>query len=244
VGILDKTVTTVFVLLGGVALVGVATELVVVVAPDSARELSAYEAAPPCPHAPPTPAECRWTEEFTVSDIHLIASYQKGDDSAVLTGASGARWKTIYPDRGPVVVQLDEGDRVTGTIWRGRLTEIAANGATEQTGRAPHDPRPQSFVLALAMVPSGLFLAIAGIWRLLLRRATPAMETTVRMGIGLFFAGLLSFIGFGVAAIFLPQSVVDHFWVFAAVFLAAAIWMTVAVLRTLEEERRTPGILL
>ncbi|TCC45194.1 hypothetical protein E0H75_32355 [Kribbella capetownensis] len=50
-GILDKTVTTTFVLLAGVALVGVATDLAAVVAPDHANELHAYEAAPRCPAA-------------------------------------------------------------------------------------------------------------------------------------------------------------------------------------------------
>ena len=71
-GLLDKTVTTIFTLLAGVALVGVATDLVAAVAPDNFRELRAYEAAPRCPAAPSTPAECRWTQEFTVSDVHLI----------------------------------------------------------------------------------------------------------------------------------------------------------------------------
>lgn len=239
-GILDKTVTTLFLLLGGVAVVGVATDLGTVVAPDNVRELHAYEAAPRCSTAPQTPAACRWTEEFTVSDIHVVPEYMRGDRKAVLTGASGARWNTGYPHSGPVLDRLDEGDRVTGTIWRGRLTEITANGAAQETGRAPADGIGPD-ILALVLASSGLLVVVACAWRLRRRRATPGMEATIVLSIGLLIVGLFSAVALLGLATFLPQSVAHNFWLFAALFCAGAAWLTVLVGRDLKAPR-TPGL--
>ncbi|MFG1624952.1 hypothetical protein [Kribbella sp. NPDC049227] len=239
-GILDRTVTTIFVLLGGVALVGAATDLGTVVAPDDARELHAYEHAPRCSTAPQTPAECRWTEEFTVSDIHVVPEYKTGDRSAVLTGASGARWQTGYPHSGPVLDQLDEGEHVTGTIWRGRLTEITANGAAQQTERAPVGGSVPDIV-ALVLASCGLLVIVTCAWRLQHRRATPAMDATIVLSIGLLFVGLFSAIALFVLADFLSPSVAYNFWLFAAIFCAGAACLTVLVRRDLKAPR-TPGL--
>ncbi|MEU4287890.1 hypothetical protein AB0E63_06695 [Kribbella sp. NPDC026596] len=239
-GILDKTITTIFALLGGVAMVGVATDLGTVVATDNVRELHAYEAAPRCSAAPSTPAECRWTEEFTVSDIHVVRSYQTGDRNAVLTSASGARWNTGFPNSGPILDQLDEGDRVTGTIWRGRLTEITANGDRQETGRAPAGGSGPD-ILALVLTSSGLLVIVVCAWRLQRRRATPAMEATLGLSIGLLFVGLFSAVVLFVLADFLAPSVADNFWLFAAIFCAGAAWMTFMERRSLKAPR-TPGI--
>ncbi|WP_406047576.1 hypothetical protein [Kribbella sp. NBC_00889] len=239
-GILDKTVTTIFVLLGGVALVGVATDLGTVVAPDNDREIHAYETAPRCSTAPQTPAECRWTEEFTASGIHVVPEYKTGDRSAVLIGASGARWNTGFPNSGPILDQLDEGDRVTGTIWRGRLTEITANGAAQETGAAPADGSWPDIV-SLVLSSSGLLVVVACAWRLRHRRATPAMDATIVLSIGLLFVGLFSAIALFVLADLLSPSVAYNFWLFAAIFCAGAAWVTVLVRRDLKAPR-TPGL--
>lgn len=53
-------------------------------------------------------------------------------DRAFLTGADGVRWETSYVSRSPVLNLLDEGDRVTGTIWRGMLTAVARGYATQK----------------------------------------------------------------------------------------------------------------
>ncbi|TCC57445.1 hypothetical protein E0H73_29080 [Kribbella pittospori] len=242
-GILDKTVTTIFVLLGGVAMVGVATDLAAVVAPHSARELHAYEVAPRCPAAPSAPAECRWTEEFTASEIHDVPEYKRGDRSAVLTDASGARWNTGFGHSGPVLDQLDEGDQVTGTIWRGRLIEIAAEGATQETGKVLDDAREPSDMLALILASSGLLVIGTCAWRLRRRRAAPtrAMEATLVLSVGMLFAGLLSAVAVFVLADVLSPSAAETFWLFAAIFVAAAAWLTVVTRRDLKKPR-TPGI--
>src|SRR5690606_40279717 len=72
--------------------------------------------------SPDAPAECRWTQEFTISDIYLTKA-RNADNSAVLTDADGTEWETTYSSRGPVLNQLDEGDRVTATLWRGRVID-------------------------------------------------------------------------------------------------------------------------
>lgn len=82
---------------------------------------------------------------FTVSHIELTKSRAKAN-RAVLTNANGARWETFYASRGPALNRLDEGDRVTGTLWRGRLTQIAAAGASQETRAAPVDARERVLI--------------------------------------------------------------------------------------------------
>lgn len=177
-----------------------------------------------------------------MSDIHLVATGKNGADSAVLTGASGASWDTVYRDRGPVLEKLADGDRVTGTVWRGELTEIMANGVVQSSVKAPVDERPHSFMLALVLVPSGLLLIVTGAWRLLRGRGAPAMEATLALGLGLLGVGLFSDIALYIPGLFLPHRVADSFWMFAAIFLAAAGWLTVVVRRSLKRDAETPGI--
>lgn len=134
--ILHSTVGTIFALLAGIALVALGTLLVATQAPDGTRDLQAYETAARCPAAPSVPVECRWTQEFTVSGVRLATITERESARVFLTDADGARWKTYYSSDGPVLDRLDEGDRVTGTVWRGRLTEIAAGGASQETHEA------------------------------------------------------------------------------------------------------------
>jgi hypothetical protein len=175
-----------------------------------------------------------------VSDVHVVRNYQKGERSAVLTRSSGARWNMEFNQSGPVLEQLDEGDRVTGTIWRGRLTEITANGAAQQTRWGPAGGGGPD-ILALVLASSGLLLIVACAWRLLRRRATPAMQATLALGLGLLYVGLLSAAALFALALFLPPSVADNIWLFTAVFCAGAAWMTVVERRSLRAPR-TPGI--
>ncbi len=180
-------------------LIAAAVVVIVVVAfvralPDGDRELRAYQAAQPCPSAPDAPAECRWTQEFTISDIYLTNA-RNADNSAVLTDADGTEWETTYSSRGPVLNQLDEGDRVTATLWRGRVIEIAAHGRSQNTNDAPVDLREGRFALALAVVPPGLLVMAACVWRLV-RRDLPAptrgMAATLGLAGALFPVGIFA----------------------------------------------------
>lgn len=222
-GILRSRVGAAVVLLSGTALVLVGVLMSVRFAPDGVRDLHAYEAAPRCASAPSGAADCRWTQPFTVAGVHLNGG-KRDVDRAVLTSADGTRWETAYTDRKPLLSELKKGDRVTGTVWRGLLTEIAAKGAAQRTQDAPVDMRTRVLILALIVVPSGLVIATAGAWRLV-RRGDPTtgMVSTLGLGVGLFFAALFSpVIGGenlgGVAAVWLPV---------AAVMTGVAIYYTV-----------------
>ena len=175
-----------------------------------------------------------------MSGVHVVKNYQQGERSAVLTGASGARWNTGFNQSGPVLEQLDEGDRVTGTIWRGRMTEITANGAAQETRWAPAGGGGPD-ILALILASSGLLVIVACAWRLQRRRVTPAIEATLALGVLLPFIGLFSAVALFLLADFLAPSLADNFWLFAAVFCAGAAWLTVAQRRSLRAPR-TPGV--
>jgi hypothetical protein len=232
--ILRSTVTTVITLLFGVGLVVLGVGVVAAVAPGGVRDLRAYEAAARCPAAPSRPSDCRWTQAFTVSGVRITSSRSKLD-RAFLTGTDGVRWETLYSSHGPVVDQLDEGDRVTGTIWRGRVTEITAGGSTQETDDAPADMRTRVLILALIVVPSGLVMTAACAWRLRRRAAsapTPGMVATLGLGFGLFFAGLLCPL--------VLAGRTANFWLVAAVWLPATAVLT-TVARVYVTQKRVPA---
>ncbi|MBO2465289.1 hypothetical protein [Actinomadura violacea] len=220
-GMLSRRIGAAIVLLSGTGLVLIGVLMSVRIAPDGVRDLHAYEAAPRCAAAPAKPAECRWTEPFTVAGIHLTSG-RNDSDRAYLTSADGTRWKTEYANRKPLIGDLEKGDRVTGTVWRGLLTEIARGGASQRTQDAPADMRARVLILALIVVPAGLLTAVAGAWRLVRSAPTTGMTATLGLGLVLFCAGLVSpVIGgedlVGVAAVWLPVAVVSS---------GIAIWYT------------------
>lgn len=239
-------VAAVLTLLGGVALVAVGAFLVVKDVPHGDRDLRAYESAARCPDAPSAPAECLWTEEFTVSDLHAIRSYQRGASTAVLISADGTRWETRYPGGGPVLDRISDGDRVTGTIWRGQLMAIAADGASQETDLAPGDMRERSLGIALAIVPSGLLLLAAAVWRLVRRRGTSGMDAVVGLAVLLPLVAIVSALLVGIVLDLLWPSVQENFWPFAAVYLLSGGFLAVAARRYAKgaDARRLPGIAL
>ncbi|MEV5748945.1 hypothetical protein AB0L00_14105 [Actinoallomurus sp. NPDC052308] len=216
--ILRSTGATVLTLLVGVGLVALGVLLAATEAPGGARDLRAYEAAARCPAAPSAPADCRWTQEFTVADM-ILRNSRRGPNRLVLTGADGTRRETTYDSGGPV---FEKGERVTGTLWRGLLTEISSGDFTQQTDDAPADMRARVLIFALVTVPSGLLVTAACAWRLG-RRAipdpTPGMVATMGLAVGLFFAGLFSPLFVGGRG--------DDLWRVAAVWLPVAAVLTV-----------------
>lgn len=231
--ILRSVVATFCTLLAGLGLVVLGVALAVILAPGGTDDLRAYEAAARCPAVPTAPAKCRWTQEFTVSGVRLTHSRGKSN-RAFLTSADGARWETLYSSDGPVLDGLHDGDRVTGTIWRGLLTEIAADGVTQVTEDAPADMRARVLIAALITVPSGLVMAAACAWRLGRRAAPdpmPGMVATLSLAFGLLLAGLCSPVLLGSRG--------ETFWLVAAVWLPIAAILT-AVARGYTTHQRTP----
>jgi hypothetical protein len=204
-----------------VASVSVVALVVATTAPGGVRDLRAYQAAKRCPSAPSTPAECRWTQAFTVSGVHL--PHGKGDTfRLVLRGPDGARRTTSYASGGPLLYGLGEGDRVTGTVWRGRLTEITSGGVSQKTTDAPADMRARALVLALIVIPPGLLMTAACVWRLCRLRAvrvpTPGMVATGGLAVGLLLGTLFSLLLLGDRA-------ENPWWV-------AGVWLPMAALST------------
>ncbi|GAA0551605.1 hypothetical protein [Actinomadura livida] len=233
-GIMKSIFMTVLNLAAGVGLVVLAAGLLAAEAPDGDRDLRAYESATRCQAPPRAPADCRWTAKFTVSDVRLTS--KRGEsDSAVLTDADGDGWETSYPNSGPVLNTLDEGDRVTGTVWRGRLTEIAAMGQSQRTHAAPVDMRTRVLIGALILVPGGVLMTAASTWRLLRLRArpepTPGMVATLGLAYALFLAGLFSPL--------LVSAGGENFRTTLAVWVPIAAVMTAAAFVSTARKRRT-----
>lgn len=228
-GLLRSTIATVLTLLAGAGLVALMVVLVATEVPDGNRDLDAYKAAPRCPSAPSEPAECRWTQGFTVSDLHL--TYKRGElDRAILTDAHGTEWETAYTKNGPVLDDMDKGDRLTGTIWRGRVTEVAMNGDSQDTEAAPDDLQARFLIGALIVVPPSLLIMAVCVWRLgdkwTRRRSprdpTPGMTATLGLAMAIFVGGLFCPL--------LVNAAGESFWPVAAAWLPLTALMTTATL--------------
>ncbi|MEV5709041.1 hypothetical protein [Actinoallomurus sp. NPDC052274] len=216
--LLRSTVAAVLTLLFGVGLAAFGVLFAVTEAPGGARDLRAYEAAARCPAPPSAPADCRWTQEFTVSGGRLPNS-RRQPNRLVLNGADGTRRETSYDSGGPV---FEKGERVTGTVWRGLLTEISSGEFSQKTYDFPADMRARALISALITVPSGLVMTAACAWRLGRRAVpdpTPGMVATLGLAVGLFFAGLFSPLFVGGSG--------DDPWLVAAVWLPIAAVLTV-----------------
>ncbi|MGI5206927.1 hypothetical protein ACQEU6_35790 [Spirillospora sp. CA-108201] len=228
-------------LLVGLAMVAGAVGALVTYLPDGDLDLRAYEAATPCPTVPIEPADCLWKQGFTVTEVDDPGGRGK-EPYTVLTDADGHRWRSTFANRGPVWGELAKGARVTGTIWRGTLTEISKGGASQRTSQAPADMRARSAVLALILLPSGLILAIVSAWRVARRRAsptlTPGQSASFRLSFGLLTAGLIS----PIPAALLPyDGEFEHARFTALIWLPIAGLMAVlAGLHTIRARRRQP----
>ncbi|TDD80569.1 hypothetical protein E1293_20495 [Actinomadura darangshiensis] len=230
-GILRSRIATVLALLAGLAAVALTAYFVATEAPDGTRDLDAYNAAPRCPAAPSKPSECRWTQKFTVSEIHL--THKRGKlDRAILTDTDGGEWETAYVNRRPVLTDLTKGDRITGTIWRGRVTAIAAGGESQDTDAAPDDLRTRYLIGALLVIPPALLISAACVWRLSRRAPTPGMAAALGLAIALFFAGLF--------VPFLARAAGERLWAVAAIWLPLAAVLTIAARIYVVRQRARP----
>ncbi|MEV2277633.1 hypothetical protein AB0I72_18805 [Nocardiopsis sp. NPDC049922] len=213
--LLRNGLTSFLTLLLGLGIVALPTLAVAAVAPDGTVDLEAYRAAEPCPSAPTGPSDCLWAEEFTVTDVHLDDRGTRSPSyTTVLTDASGGTWESSYGDRGPVVHRLDVGDRVTGTVWRGELTEIAFGDEIQESRDAPADMRTRVLIGALVTVPTGLLLAATGLWRLARLHEpepTDGMGATLSLSVTVFFLGLFSLV--------LVSGLGENLWAVLAVWL-------------------------
>lgn len=233
--VLRRHTRSIIVLLFSTALIAIVVGHVRAAILDGNRELHAYEAAQPCSAAPESPADCIWQQEFTVTDIYLTNVRNK-DDSAVLIAEDGTERETYFSSKGPVLLKVDEGGQVTGTLWRGRITEISAHGTTQETTDAPTDVIGGSLAFALVTGPPALLVMVTCVWRLI-RHAEPkptrGMAATLGLAGGLFLAGLF-------AALMVDASF-ERFGVLLAVWAGLAALAAVTVYITATYKEAAPG---
>ncbi|MBB4931751.1 hypothetical protein F4561_002571 [Lipingzhangella halophila] len=216
---------TVLILLIQLALLALAAFLIAREAPGGRDELQDYEAAERCQSASPGPADCLRTYEFTVAEVTIDERGRDHTYRAILTDTRGDEWQTDYGNPGPVLEHLDKGDRVTGTVWRGMLTEIEAEGASQETSDAPADMRARVLILGIMIIPACLLIVGVCVWRL--RSAEPAtgMGLTLYLAIWWFLAG-------GASPLILGTWLGDSVEESANVWMVALLWLVLAALLT------------
>ncbi|GGU92663.1 hypothetical protein GCM10010182_04980 [Actinomadura cremea] len=222
----NAAVAVLWLLIGVAGVIGGAA-LAVTGVPDRLDEQRALDSAADCPAAPREPADCLWRQEFAISDITLYAG-RNSEITATLTDRAGDAWATQYPNNEPLLDDLDDGDPVVGTIWRGEIVRIAALGDEQDTTADPSGFAETFAGTALLVGSSGLLMAVAGGWRLR-RRAEPAMPAGL-VGL-LWFTGIMAgvtlAIGIAVATAEWPIWLIPGLWGAAAVLVAGCTVLAV-----------------
>lgn len=120
-----------------------------------------YTAARPCP-ADKTVQEwerCVRTVSFTVDEVQLKGEWGHRF-TATVSGAPFWNGKLPFGDPGPLLEQLNSGDRVTGTVWRGDVMALAEGNVRQSTAEEPRDEAPISAGIGTY---AGLVAAL-GLW--------------------------------------------------------------------------------
>ncbi|WP_017538361.1 hypothetical protein [Nocardiopsis halophila] len=217
--ILRSAVASVLALACGLAMLGGSAYDLAVNLPDGDRENRAYLEAEPCASPPGGPADCLWEQEFTASDI-VTERGRGARNELTLTAVDDPRFQTRTHAPRSILRRLEEGQKVTGTVWRGLPREITAGGDPGRTGHYPVDQRRNSLFLALVLAPGGLVVTAVCALRLVRRRApTRPMAAALGLGLALPVAGLIMPMFLG--------DLQDRWW---GVLL---VWSVLAVLMTL-----------
>ncbi|MFD3454504.1 hypothetical protein ACFWVC_20295 [Streptomyces sp. NPDC058691] len=108
------------------------------VLPDQRTRYREYQAADTCPARTEIPRweDCLRKVAFTVESTRNAAK----DKKATLLGPEPFPRTTVYfGNGGPVLSELQRGDRVTGTVWRGVVVVIADRDGRQNSSDAPRD---------------------------------------------------------------------------------------------------------
>ncbi|MFB7126046.1 hypothetical protein DR950_12955 [Kitasatospora xanthocidica] len=112
-----------------------------VVLPDDAERYRSYTAAVTCPAGSPGAAveECVRTVPFTVSGTVVRNAGKSSEFRATLDGAPFWTGEVGFADGGPLLDGLKPGDRVDGTVWRGRVMRLERAGVAQASYDEPRD---------------------------------------------------------------------------------------------------------
>ncbi|MFD7450083.1 hypothetical protein [Kitasatospora sp. NPDC059827] len=131
------------VLLAAAALVPAAAawHVLTVTVPYETEQYRSYAAAPACPAGSPGAAveECVRTAPFTVSGTVVRNAGKSSVFRATLDGAPFWSGEVGFGDAGPVLEALKPGDRVDGTVWRGRVMRLERAGVAQASYDEPLD---------------------------------------------------------------------------------------------------------
>ncbi|MEU8702097.1 hypothetical protein AB0C61_31415 [Streptomyces sp. NPDC048680] len=125
--------------------------------PDSRGRLHAYRSAETCPARAVTPRteDCLREVAFTVESTRNAS---RRIDATLLGPEPFPRTRVSFGHSGPVLSGLEPKDRITGTVWRGLVVEIAQGDIRQESTDAPRD-EPQMIVAAGTF--AGLVAALA-----------------------------------------------------------------------------------
>jgi hypothetical protein len=219
--------------------------------PERRDELYALRDAPTCEASPQGSAECQWPQEFIVSEIRIDDLGRTRYFSAMLTTPNQkSKWPVEFRNDGPLLKTLRDGDRVTGTIWRGDVVKIAVGHVVQNTTKSPTSLAETMLVLAVWMGLPGLLLVYVCCWRLARwsqRIPTAGMNCVLGLSGGLLLTG-------GVAAM-IAMSIARHasntsapeidtraLWLFAVIYgssTAIMVFTIVVVMYRIVRKERT-----
>ncbi|MFD7415194.1 hypothetical protein [Kitasatospora purpeofusca] len=128
--------------------------------PDDTERSRSYAVAATCPAGSPGTAvqECLRTVPFTVGGTVL----RPKEHLATLDGAPTWSGTVRFGDPGPLLEDLKPGDRVDGTVWRGRVTRLERAGVAQSSVDEPREEAQITAGLGTALALLAILAAALG----------------------------------------------------------------------------------
>ncbi|MEV7121104.1 hypothetical protein [Kitasatospora griseola] len=151
--------------------------LFTVVLPYEADRYRSYTAAVPCPAGSPSRPgeECVRAVTFTVSRTVVRHGGRGAKFRATLDGTPFWRGEVPFGDAGPVLEELEPGDRVDGTVWHGQVMRVQRNGETQATADEPRDESQFTAGVGTFAALLAVFAATLGVLQFIGRPCTVAL---------------------------------------------------------------------
>ncbi|KUO10837.1 hypothetical protein [Streptomyces sp. DSM 15324] len=130
--------------------------------PDDLDRYRDYASAGPCAAgtSPREHEDCLREVVFTV-DATRIKGGKGAVYRATLSGAPFWNGVLDFGDSGPLLSELEPGDRVTGTVWRGEIMSVSRDGLLQASSDEPRDdPQMPAALGTLAGLLAALALTV------------------------------------------------------------------------------------